>query len=186
MGKYMSKDINKFKHISGALEIKKFFGCNNCPEKLYAKDGDKIQYGIGNIYTDTMFVLPNYDINIKTNYDNILELLINAYKELRGKDILEEVYISRILKCFHHSSYNLENKAIDCCITHLFNEMYKHKGNNIILFGNTYDILCKYKADFDLILNYKVIQICYSPAMIFYNKDKFMEDFECCLTSFDL
>lgn len=182
----MDKYINKPKYITGNLEITKFIGCSKCPEKLYAKDGDKIQYGIGNIYTDTMFVLPNYDINVKADYDNILTLLINAYKELRGKDILEEVYITRLIKCFHYSSYTLENKAIDCCVTHLFNEMYRHKGNNIVLFGNIYDILCKYKVDFDLLCYNKIIQICYSPAMIYYNKDKFMEDFKSCLISFDL
>ena len=65
-------------HYSSQLFINKIDICSNCPLKLYSKENDTIVFGTGNRITNTMIILPSYDLNGKLNYsesDKILPLI---------------------------------------------------------------------------------------------------------------
>ena len=61
-------------HMQTRFEIANYYTCRECPVRLYSKE-KYITYGVGNLHSDTIFILPNYDINAKIGYKTILYLL---------------------------------------------------------------------------------------------------------------
>ena len=80
-----SKNIKlSVEHYSSQLFINKIDICSNCPLKLYNKENDTIVFGTGNRVTNTMIILPSYDINADVNYNTILKIQIRALEEMNN------------------------------------------------------------------------------------------------------
>ena len=96
--KRKNKNIKlSIEHYSSQLFINKISTCYNCPLKLYSKENDTIVFGTGNRITDTMIILPSYDIKADVNYNNILKIVRDTYKDITGKELLENCYVARTI-----------------------------------------------------------------------------------------
>lgn len=173
--KRKNKNELNIKHYSSMLNIKTYYGCTNCPLKLYANENDTVIFGVGNIMSDTMMVLPAYDTKANIDYYTILNIIQDIYKQLKGTNILEECYITRSIKCFNKTDFNLEKDAIKSCIDNLIYECYRIKPNKIIIFD-------KNLYDFGLYNNIRGIfnvKTVISPGVMYYDnqnlKDIFMK-----------
>ena len=62
-------------HLNTRFKIKEFKSCVQCPMKLYCEDEDTILYGTGNRITNTIFVLPIYDVKANIGYSTIFTIL---------------------------------------------------------------------------------------------------------------
>ena len=71
-------------HYSTMLYIHKANVCANCPLKLYAEKDDKIILGTGNIMTNTIMILPSYDVKAGIGYPTMLKIIQDAYKDIKG------------------------------------------------------------------------------------------------------
>lgn len=165
-------------HYSTMLYIHKADICANCPLKLYAEQEDKIILGTGNIMTDTIMILPSYDVKAGIEYPTMLKIIQDIYKEIKGKDILEECYITRSIKCLNKTDFNLEKDAIKSCITNLFYEVGRITPRKLIIFD-------KQLYDFGLYNCNRgkfVVKTVISPAVIYYDnqnlKDIFVRQFK--------
>lgn len=169
--------MDKVEYLTTRLEIKHFNGCNKCPNKLYAKNKDTIKLGVGNIYCNAIFVLPNYNINTNCKYETILDYLLKYYKEVRGENLLEKVYITRLIKCFNYSNYDIEKDCIKNCANMLYYEISRIKAYNIVFFGDTYYEFNKLFND-TIFLGHNIIE-CFTPILLKYDniKSKFIKDF---------
>lgn len=162
-------------HYSTMLYIHKADICANCPLKLYAEQEDKIILGTGNIMTDTIMILPSYDVKAGIGYPTMLKIIQDIYKEIKGKDILEECYITRSIKCLNKTDFNLEKDAIKSCITNLFYEVGRITPRKLIIFD-------KQLYDFGLYNCNRgkfVVKTVISPGVMYYDnqnlKDIFMK-----------
>lgn len=162
-------------HYSTMLYIHKADICANCPLKLYAEQEDKIILGTGNIMTDTIMILPSYDVKAGIGYPAMLKIIQDIYKEIKGKDILEECYITRSIKCLNKTDFNLEKDAIKSCITNLFYEVGRITPRKLIIFD-------KQLYDFGLYNCNRgkfVVKTVISPGVMYYDnqnlKDIFMK-----------
>lgn len=162
-------------HYSTMLYIHKANICANCPLKLYAEKDDKIIFGTGNIMTNTIMILPSYDVKAGIGYPTMLKIIQDAYKDIKGMELLEECYVTRSIKCLNKTDFNLEKDAIKSCITNLFYEVSRITPKKVIIFD-------KQLYDFGL-YNYNqgkfVVKTCISPGVMYYDnqklKDIFME-----------
>lgn len=155
-----------FKHLETQLYITKTFNCQQCPIKIYYSDKSKVIFGIGNIFSKTIMILPSYDINAKINYTTLLSILQNTYEGLTGNKLLEEIYVTRWIKCLNKTSFNLEKDAINSCINYLYYEINQIHPSKIIIFGKAFDS--------DLIrnnTNAKVFEVI-SPGVMYYDNDE--------------
>ena len=125
-------------HYSSQLFINKIDICSNCPLKLYSKENDTIVFGTGNRVTNTMIILPSYDIKADVNYNTILKITRDTYKDITNKELLEDCYVTRAIKCVNKTDFNLEKEAIKNCICNLYYELSRIKPNKLI---NNYMIL---------------------------------------------
>lgn len=171
----IDKEELSAEHYKTTLCINKVRICSNCPLKLYSKKNDNIVFGIGNIVTDTMLVLPSYDTNAKIGYNTILNITQNAYKDIKGTELLEDYYVTRSIKCVNKTHFNLEKDAIKSCFTNLLYEISRIAPRKIIIFD-------KLLADFDLdnyFRNKIVIKTVISPGVMYYDnqhlKDVFIQ-----------
>lgn len=162
-------------HYSTMLYIHKADICANCPLKLCAEQEDKIILGTGNIMTDTIMILPSYDVKAGIGYPTMLKIIQDIYKEIKGKDILEECYITRSIKCLNKTDFNLEKGAIKSCITNLFYEVGRITPCKLIIFD-------KQLYDFGLYNCNRgkfVVKTVISPGVMYYDnqnlKDIFMK-----------
>lgn len=162
-------------HYSTILYIHKANICANCPLKLYAEKNDKIILGIGNIMTNTIMILPSYDVKAKIGYSTILKIIQDAYRDIKGTELLEECYVTRSIKCLNKTDFNLEKDAIKSCITNLFYEVGRITPKKVIIFD-------KQLYDFGLYnCNRRkfVVKTCISPGVMYYDnqnlKDIFMK-----------
>lgn len=169
------KDI--IKHSKTMFVISQFADCSDCPLKIYAKPNETITYGVGNINSNVMIVLPTYDINADKDYNTILKILIDTYKEHTGKNLLEDAYITRIVKCYKNSPYNLIESAIDNCIIHVSYEILKFKGKYVIYTGNTFEAINDYHIANKIDIYDKFQLTMYSPAVMYYNNNTNKENF---------
>lgn len=170
MGIRKKKDTILNKHIPSKLVINKIRMCESCPLHVFAEDGQVIMFGAGNIFSDTIMVLPPYDIKAKVDYITMIDLLECAYKEITGLDIFEETYITRSIKCFSKTNYDLNTIAIKECANKLYYEIVRIQPNKVIVFDKNCDI------DVIKANNYKVIQVI-SPAVMYYNNTELKEIF---------
>ncbi len=184
MGKRKSKEI-AIEHYKSQLNIHQHFSCQECPIRIYADKNECITFGAGITFAKTIFILPTYDTNAKIGYTTIFTLLSDLYKELFGKNILEDIYITRLVKCINKSTFNLESIAAKRCFVHLNTEIVRGKWDKIVFFGNTFEeymdanphpnyhrnLINKY------IENNKCFQL-YNPGVLYYDnkaKDIFIE-----------
>lgn len=165
-------------HIISNAKISTAKCCQYCPLRLYTNEDDKIIFGVGNIITDTIMILPSYDTQAKIGYNTILKIVEDAYKDITGKELLEEVYVTRAVKCFKRTDFNLEKEAIKSCFSNLFYEIGRITPLKIIVF----DKLC-----YNTLFNYNnngLIQIksIVSPGVMYYDnqslKDVFIKQFK--------
>lgn len=160
-------------HYSTMLYIHKADICANCPLKLYAEQEDKIILGTGNIMTDTIMILPSYDVKAGIGYPTMLKIIQDIYKDIKGKDVLEECYITRSIKCLNKTDFNLEKDAIKSCITNLFYEVSRITPRKIIIFD-------KELYDFGLYNCNRgkfIIKTVISPGVMYYDNQKLKDIF---------
>ena len=144
-----------------------------CLGFYHSKKNDNIVLGIGNVVTDTILVLPSYDTNAKIGYNTILNITQNAYKDIKGTELLEDCYVTRSIKCVNKTHFNLEKDAIKHCITNLFYEISRINPKKLIIFD-------KHLYDFGL---YKcnqgkfIVKTCVSPAVMYYDNQKLKDIF---------
>ena len=165
-------------HIVSKIDIQKAKCCQYCPLRLYANEEDKIIFGVGNIITNIIMILPSYDTKAKIGYNTILKIVEDAYKDITGKELLEEVYVTRAVKCFKRTDFNLEKEAIKSCFSNLFYEIGRITPLKIIVF----DKLC-----YNVLFNYNnngLVQIksVISPGVMYYDnnalKKIFIDEFK--------
>lgn len=169
MGTKRKKDV--IEHRKTQLFINQFTKCKNCPLRIYAKKDETIIYGIGNIHSNVIIVLPTYDANANKDYNTILKLLLDTYKEHIGRDLLEDAYVTRIVKCYKNSSYNLIDSAIPYCVYHTSYEIVKLNAKNIIFAGNTKNYLDDFHLKYNINIPNKISYNMYSPAVMYYDND---------------
>lgn len=154
-------------HIVSNAKISTAKCCQYCPLRLYINEEDKIIFGVGNIITDTIMILPSYDTHAKIGYNTILKIVEDAYRDIAGKELLEEVYVTRAVKCFKRTDFNLEKEAIKSCFSNLFYEIGRITPLKIIVFDKLcYNILFNYNSN-GLIQIKSVI----SPGVMYYDND---------------
>lgn len=152
-------------HYSTKLYVCKADICSNCPLKLYAEKDDKIIFGTGNIMTDIIMILPSYDVKAGIGYPTMLKILQDAYRDIKGMELLEECYVTRGIKCLNKTDFNLEKDAIKSCITNLSYEICRIRPRKIIIFDKfLYDFISAYYT----IIFPKIYQVV-SPGVMYYD-----------------
>ena len=160
-------------HYSTMLYIHKANVCANCPLKLYAEKDDKIILGTGNIMTNTIMILPSYDVKAGIGYPTMLKIIQDAYKDIKGMELLEECYVTRSIKCLNKTDFNLEKDAIKSCITNLFYEVSRITPRKIIIFD-------KELYDFGLYNCNRgkfIVKTVISPGVMYYDNQKLKDIF---------
>ena len=160
-------------HYSTMLYIHKANVCANCPLKLYAEKDDKIILGTGNIMTNTIMILPSYDVKAGIGYPTMLKIIQDAYKDIKGMELLEECYVTRSIKCLNKTDFNLEKDAIKSCIINLFYEVSRITPKKVIIFD-------KQLYDFGLYNCNQgkfVVKTCISPGVMYYDNQKLKDIF---------
>lgn len=179
MGKRKVKENQlAVEHIVSNKKIKTAKCCQHCPLKLYSSDDDNIIFGAGNIITDIIMILPSYDVKAGIGYITMLNIVQDAYKDITGKELLENVYVTRAVKCLNKTDFNLEKEAIKSCFSNLFYEIGRIAPPKLIIFDRKcYDILFNYNNN-GLI---KIISVI-SPGVMYYDnqtlKDAFIKQFK--------
>lgn len=176
--KHKNKEIElAVAHYSTKLCIHKTDLCANCPLKLYANKDENIILGTGNIITDTMLILPSYDVKAGIEYNTILNIVEDKYKEIKGTNLFEDCYITRTIKCFNKTDFDLEKDAIKFCITNLFYEVSRIRPRKVIIFD-------KQIYDFGLYNCNRgkfIVKTVISPGVMYYDnqnlKDIFIKQF---------
>ena len=160
-------------HYSTMLYVCKADICSRCPLKLYAKEDDKIILGTGNIITDTIIVLPSYDVKAGIGYPTMLKILQDAYKYITGKELLEEVYVTRVIKCLNKTDFNLEREVIKSCLSNLYYEIGRITPRKLIIFDKQiYDFgLYRYNQ------GKYIVKTVISPGVMYYDNDALKEVF---------
>lgn len=174
------KEVNlAVEHIVSKAKIKTAKCCQYCPLKLYvSSDDDTIIFGTGNIITDTIMILPSYDVKAGIGYTTMLKIVQDAYKDITGRELLEDVYVTRAIKCLNKTDFNLEKEAIKSCFSNLFYEIGRISPPKLIVFDRLcYNILFNYNNN-GLI---KVIPVI-SPGVMYYDnnalKERFIDEFK--------
>lgn len=161
-------------HIISKAKIKTAKCCEYCPLKLYvSSDDDTIIFGVGNIITDTIMILPSYDVKAKIGYITMLQIVQDAYKDITGKELLEEVYVTRVIKCLNKTDFNLEREAIKSCLSNLYYEIVRITPRKLIIFDKQiYDFgLYRYNQ------GKYVVKTVISPGVMYYDNDALKEVF---------
>lgn len=168
------KDVESpVEHIKTNIFISTCAVCSKCPCRIYANKDDKIILGVGNIYTDTVMILPSYDIKADIGYPTILKIMQDVYKNIVGKELLEDCYVTRTIKCFNKTDFNLEKDAIKSCFSNLLHEVSRIKPKKVI-------VLDKQIYDFGLYNCNKgkfTVKTVISPGVMYYNNQKLKDIF---------
>lgn len=179
----MLRKINKktkviVEHTPTKIAIKRSDVCEECPYRIYADEKDVVKLGIGNIYSNFIFVLPQYDVNASIDDETVLKKLDKFYKKITGKPMLENAYVTRLVKCCNKSNNELYNSAVKPCKYFLQYEIIKLGGKNIVFFGDTYH---DYITSSDTVGNNipnKNIYSCMSAGVLFYDNQDVINAFE--------
>lgn len=158
-------------NIKTNLDINTTSICSLCPYRLYAKDGQKVELGRGNITSDKMIVLP------VGAPKQLLDIVVNEYKHACDRNIFEDCYITQICKCTNNVEYNINKHAITYCSRLLFYEISKIKPRVILFLGASYNY---YSEQFNVALAHKSIQhliVGYNPAVMLYDSIKYHNKF---------
>lgn len=160
------KQFEGKEHITAYAKINACKTCVDCPLRVFAKEDDNVVLGIGNIFAKQWIVLPTYNTKCAT-YKTRLDVLIDVYKELTDRELREDFYITRDIKCINPSSYLLYHAAKDSCAHFLRYEYIKLHPQNIVWFSDNL-----YECPFE---NSTTITSC---AVMFYDDDKLKERFK--------
>jgi len=175
-----------FDHMGTKIKIKANDVCSNCVYKLYAKDEETVTLGIGNIHSNFIFILPSYDPKSKLGYVNLLTILKDAYSDVFNRDIFNDVYVTRLVKCSKNTTFNLYESAISPCSHYLTYEVNRLVAKHIIFFGSTFDDY-QNNNTVAMYLHNKYVYKAYSPAVLLYDniivKDKFFNELKTILSS---
>lgn len=171
MGRKIKHNDNNLtvEHIKSKLNINSVKYCSKCPIRVYAKENETITFGVGNIITDTIMVLPSYDVNAKIGYTTILKILQDVYKDIKGTELLEDCYVTRTIKCLNKTDFNLEKYAIKSCIYNLSYEICRIHPRKIIVFDRAADDYIK-----PSIFSVKRV---YNPGVMYYDNQKLKDIF---------
>lgn len=162
------KKIN-VEHIYSNSKIQNAKCCAECPLRIYANEDSVIVFGAGNISSNIMMILPSYDVEAKVGYDTMLTLLANAYKEITERNIFEDCYITRYIKCLNKTDFYFENVALYNCSSNLFYEIGRIVPKKIISFDRKCShIINKYT---------KVIEVI-SPGVMWYDNEELKTKFK--------
>lgn len=142
------------------IDISTCNSCSNCPCKIY-NNGNKIVFGIGNINTDTIFILPNYNL---TKDNNILDIISNYYTDITGRNIIEDCYITRCIKCDSNIDYDVQSLSLHYCIHILLYEINRIKPSKII-------VLDKDMRYINLYVRNCVIHHVINPKVLYYDNE---------------
>lgn len=167
MGIRRKKIVLSIEHCVSKINIKNCLGCSNCPIRLYADEKDTIILGTGNICSNIIMILPSYDVHAGIDYITILTLLQNAYRDITGKELLDDCYVTRYIKCLDKTDRNLNNTAVKHCLKNLYYEINKIKPKKVISFNKEYVEYIERITDYGIEL-FNVI----SPGVMYYNNDK--------------
>lgn len=166
-----------YDHIHTTKKINDSIICKSCPYKIYSNKTDTVTMGIGNIFSNFIFVVPTYDSKSKVGNETTLTKLISIYHEITGKELLEQIYVTRLVKCYKTVDHNLYNQSVTPCSNYLMYEFGRLQGKHVIMFGTTYS---DYISNCDVVgLNIpnKIIHKCYSPDVLFYDNDTIKQRF---------
>lgn len=170
--KSKKKELN-VEHITSTFKINTAKCCFNCPFKLYADEDGKIIFGCGNIITNTIIVLPSYDIKASIDYETMLTITENVYNEITGRRLLEDYYITRGIKCFNKTNFTIEKEAIKHCVSNLWYEIGRIQPKKIIVFDKyTYDFI----SPFENRISINIIKVI-SPGVMYYDNDNLKKMF---------
>lgn len=165
------KNLIEDKHLKTNIHQIKCEQCSECPLHVYSNDNDVVIFGVGNIFADTILVLPSYDTKAKVNYTTILSIVEKAYYQIEHKDIYEECYVTRTIKCYDKSNYNLMQDAIKHCKEFLYYEVIKLKPRRIIIFDSKFDTT-------ELEMNtFARIAHVINPGVMYYDNNKLKQTF---------
>lgn len=164
-------------HIISNINIKLSKTCAKCPYRLYAKSDETVTLGTGNISSNFIFVLPTYDTRTKLGYSNLLTVLADGYREVIGKDLFTEIYVTRLVKCYTNSEHDLYSQAIGPCSGFLIYELNKLPARNILFFGSAYDDYNNNSDTVGMSIPNKNIFHINSPGVLFYDNEKFKKKF---------
>lgn len=154
---------DNIQHLKTKINIKSCAGCANCPAKLFAGNSDLITYGFGNIYANKVIILPTYSLDYKDgSYISTAEILIN----LIGKKIFEDYYVTREIKCYNLSRYDVSEACRANCGKYLYNELNNLKANYIFAFG---DVSLTYVPN--KVLNKYIIKRYFNPYCMIAGND---------------
>lgn len=174
----VKKNEIAIEHYSTQLFIRKADVCSQCPLKLYANEDDKIILGTGNIITNTIMVLPSYDVKAGIGYTTMLKITQDTYKDIVGRELLEDVYVTRSIKCLNKTDFNLDKDAIKSCITNLFYEISRITPHKVIIFDKQLYNFGLYRC----VIGKFVVKTCISPGVMYYDnqnlKDIFIKQFK--------
>lgn len=175
-GKRVKKDKDKedyHGHLRTNLLIDKLRVCDNCPLKLYNKKDNTVIYGIGNIQANIIIIVKSYNVY---KSKELLIKLNNIWKEITGNNILEDVYITRLIKCYNNTDLNLDKDAINYCKGFVCHEICRILPTKVIVFGNYSDYIDVLPRGIKLYETYDIGILYYDNVTVI---NKFKEQLRC-------
>lgn len=125
------------------------FSCKGCIANLICNPANRIiRAGIGNVNSNVAIVLPTYLSYNEKAFNEFISFLIDSYKEKYNKDLLDEVYITPVIKCFYTSyNYDITDNVLSHCCVKTISEIVKHNSHNKIILID--DAIC-----LDMLISY--------------------------------
>lgn len=160
-----------YEHMSTNAKIYQSVICRLCPYRIYSNDSEKVTFGIGNIFGDYIFIVPSYDTKAKVGTETTLTLLAKTFNEITGKNMFEEAYITRLVKCQKNLDHSLYEQAVTPCSNYLVKEINRLAAKNIIFFGTTYNDYMNNRDIVGLNIPLKNIFKSLNPDIFFYDNN---------------
>lgn len=171
MGRRKKEVVVAVKHIDTNIKINTNSVCEVCPYRIFADNDERVTLGVGNIQSNFVFVLPTYDIKSHNHYSGLISQLKEIYKDITGKELFENIYTTRLVKCSNKNEHNIYSTAIAPCSSYFSYEMNNLPAKHIVFFGSTYEDYNNNKDTVALYLNNKYVYKVYSPGVIYYDND---------------
>lgn len=131
---------DKYKRYESAYTIN-HYSCNNCPVKLFTKD-KIIHGGIGNPMSNTMIVYPTYISVSEHRFNELTNIICQAYRDKYSVNPLESIYITPVIKCRYKTSRLIDNSLIiEKCAVKTISEFVNYNGfKKVIFIGDSINI----------------------------------------------
>lgn len=134
--------------------------CSNCPGKLFYKSNDQILFGLGNLNTNTIFIIREYNMDI-------INIICKLYNDITNKNFIYEYYITSFIKCNNTVQNNIFNGCVKNCNIYINYEINKLNPSNIVILNSNKDIINNIRYNF----NNKKISYTINPSVYFTNKE---------------